>query len=395
MNDLLLYCLLLSAVAIGWWLGVQYAKKGKPKPAPDWIPSIEFLLSDPTPASVEHLLNTAKLDDDSIDLFFKLGRTLRNKGETDRAIHLHQGLFARTELSRTVQMQLELELAIDYFYAGLLDRAENLFLRLLKAKGKLFEQVTQAILDLYEEEGEWQKIYDLYRNKALHHGALVEKRVAHALCEIAEKTFKQGALIDTQQWCRLALRTDSGCARAYVIQGRLAHQQGEYHEAVRCFLRAVEVDAHAVITVLELMHESFLKLGDLSGLLSHLEKHWEKSRYVPVLKAETEEIIALSGANPALTYLIKELSRWPSNQGFLVLLEVIARNDVHLDKSQLQALYGILRRIVAHEPRFMCEHCGFKLKEFYWRCPSCKSWASIGAYVQQAPSITLDLSRKS
>ena len=46
MDNLLVYVLLLSGIAIGWLLGYRFAKGGKKAKAPDWIPSVEFLLAE-------------------------------------------------------------------------------------------------------------------------------------------------------------------------------------------------------------------------------------------------------------------------------------------------------------------------------------------------------------
>ena len=98
MDSALVYVLLLLGIAIGWTLGYRFDKQVKKSTPEDWMPSVEDLLAQAGDVSLERLLNVSSLDDDSIDLFLKLGKTLREKGEVDRAIHLHQALFARTDL---------------------------------------------------------------------------------------------------------------------------------------------------------------------------------------------------------------------------------------------------------------------------------------------------------
>ena len=391
MDSALVYVLLLLGVAIGWTLGFRFARQGKKKSSPDWIPSVEFLLAEANDASLERLLNVPDLDDDAIDLFLKLGRTLREKGEADRAIHLHQSLFARTGLPRSTQMLLELELAIDYSYAGLLDRAERLFLRLLDARGHIHEQASHYLIELYEEEGEWRRILDLHRNKKLAGGAETERRIAQAACELAEQAAEKGDYLETQQLCRQALRVDSRCARAYVVQGNLAHSQQEPREAIRCYLRAVELDEQVIVVVLERMEACFQAVGDAAGLLQHLTKQWQLTQYVPALVARTECLATNQGIEQALTSLLSELAAQPSNQGFFALVELVVRHRQQLDKSQLLVLYDILRRIVESEPKFVCRNCGFRAKEFHWRCPSCKDWSTIHSFVPQPPKAKLDL----
>ncbi|MDK2776139.1 MAG: hypothetical protein KYX62_00545 [Pseudomonadota bacterium] len=391
MDSALVYVLLLLGVAIGWTLGYRFARQAKKASSPDWIPSVEFLLAEANDASLERLLNVPNLDDDSIDLFLKLGRTLREKGEADRAVHLHQALFARTGLPRSTQMLLELELAIDYSYAGLLDRAERLFLRLLDARGRIQEQASLYLTELYEEEGEWQKILKLQRDKRLAVTVELAQRISHAACELAELAAKQGNFLETQQLCRQALKTDSRCARAYVVLGNLAHSQNEPREAIRCYLKAVEVDSEVIVVVLEPLRDCFVAVGDVQGLLLHLESQWRASQYVPALAARVECLAEKDGIEKAITSLLSELAEQPSNQGFFALVELVVSHKRQLDKSQLLVLYDILRRIVENEPKFVCKSCGFKAKEFHWRCPSCKGWSTVTPFVPQLPGPKLDL----
>ncbi|WP_430462897.1 hypothetical protein ACQUQU_08960 [Thalassolituus sp. LLYu03] len=391
MDSALVYVLLLAGIGIGWSLGYRFARQVRKEAAPDWIPSVEYLLAEANDASLERLLSVQQLDDDSIDLFLKLGRTLREKGEVERSIHLHQSLFARTGLSRQMQIQLELELAVDYYFAGLLDRAERLFLELLGTKGRVLEVAAAYLIELYEEEGEWGKVLDLHKQKRLPSLQHLNKRIAHAACELAERCMKRGDFLETQQHIRQALRTDSQCARAYVIQGNLAYDQAEYHEAVRCYLKAVDTDPQAAVNVLTNMVSSFTQLGDAKGLSTHLEKHWKVSHFVPALTARTECEAAIDGGEKAADYLLSELKVSPSNQGFFALVELVVRHRLQLDKSQLLTLYGILSQIVDSEPKFICKSCGFKAKEYHWRCPSCKDWSVVVPYAPQLNKTKLDL----
>ena len=104
-----------------------------------------------------------------------------------------------------------------------------------------------------------------------------------------------------------------------------------------------------------------------------------------------ESLASEEGPNQAIPQLLAELKNHPSNQGFFALVELVVQHRQQLDKSQLLVVYDILRRIVASEPKFVCTNCGFKAKEPHWRCPSCKNWSTVTAFVPAPPMAKLDL----
>ena len=384
-----IYLLLILGVAIGWTLGYRYANQSQSVSPTDWIPSIDALLSQSNDESIAKLLEVRNIDDDSIDLFLKLGRSLRDKGEIDRATHLHQKLFARPDLNKSTLQYIQLELAIDYERAGLLDRAEKLFRELLDVKGHIHDKAAGHLIALLEDEGEWQAILDLHLSKKLPSTSKTALQVSHACCELAEKELKKKDFSQTQKYSNQALKINAKCARAYVLLGDIAFDQQEYREAIRCYLKSAELDHQSVVRILEKLIVAFHSLDDFQGLQKHLKVHWEKTKYVPALVASVQTSVYRDGPEKAVDELLGELARAPSSQGFLALVELVMKHRQQLDKSQLLTLYGILRTLVSNEPKFVCSSCGFSVNEHYWRCPSCKSWSSVHAITPSKTELRL------
>tara|TARA_R110002167_G_scaffold2165_10_gene10946 strand:+ start:9528 stop:10712 length:1185 start_codon:yes stop_codon:yes gene_type:complete len=391
MESAIVFVLVLVGTGLGWVLGYR-SGKARPKSTPaDWIPSIDFILAQNTDITLKRLVNAQTLDDDSIELFLRLGCSLREKGEVERAIHLHQTLFARTDLKGVLLQELELELAMDFAMAGLHDRAERLLLELLDARGRIQEKSAKVLLELLEEEGEWQQVLDLNRARKLPNSAQLQRRVAHAACELAERAAGNGNYIETRQLCRTALKSDGRCARAFVVLGNMAFEQDEPSEAVRCYLKALDHDQGSIIAILDPMVRSFHQLGDPHGLLAHLQRHGEGLNYVPALVARAETLADIEGAETAITGFIKDLEKYPSYTGYVAMLGLLLRHKRRLSESQAHGVYAILRRIDTDDPSFVCSQCGFKAREFHWRCPSCKNWASLKAITPFShPSVAIE-----
>lgn len=379
-NNLIIYLLLLVATACGWLMGrfhdLRFLKRRNPR---NPLTSIDFLLAEKNDGALDRLLDIEEITDEVVELFLNLGRTFREKGQTEKAIQLHQNLFARTDLTDKAELQIELELATDFLKAGLLDRAERLLLELIQESGKPGNQASRLIVQLYEEGRDWLPILELYTKSKLSDLPDISSRVAQAACEQAEEEFKKGSYLESHKYLKLALKVNPQCARANVIFAQVAASQGEPKEAIRCYLKAIKQDPHVMLPILPGMVESFSKINDYQELDKQLAQHWQQYHAVEVLTQRVRLLTEQGKQQKAIEILLSDLLLHPSNQGFFTLVEVVVNQKVGFNTSQLMVVYDILRRIIETEHKYICRSCGFKANEHYWRCPSCKNWASISA----------------
>ncbi len=376
-HSFFLFILLFIAVGIGWFIGFYFGRDKNKSKEPDFIPSIDYLLAQHNDATLKKLLSVPKLEEQAVELYIKLGRSLRHKGDVERAINLHQSLFAKAGLSKKILLKLELELAIDFLRAGLFDRAERLLLELIKTKEEIKLKANFYLLELYEEEGSWQNILDLYSQKKLSDNEQVKQRVAHACCEIASKKIQHHDYLEAHQILKKALKINSNCARSFVLQGQLAQSQNEQYEAIRCYLKATALDKNAIIHILPNLVKAFELLQDKQGLLQHLNEYWYRSQYVEVLAKKTEVEAELYGPYQALEKLIDLLKQHPTDKGFFILIDLVQKHQLSMDSQGTLELHELIKTIAEQAPLLVCNHCGFKGKQPYWQCPSCKKWSSI------------------
>lgn len=378
--DIGIYLLLFVAIASGWLLGrYQERRSGDCAGARNTLPSIDFLLAENNDAALDRLLDVEEVSDEAVELYLNLGRIFRKKGQTEKAIQLHQNLFSRTDLTDKAQLEVELELATDFFKAGLLDRAERLLLDLVGVGGGSKTNAAKLLVQLYEEEKDWLSILELNKASKLPNLPDVTSRVAQAACEYADELLEKGDFLASYQYLKLALKINPLCARANVIFAQVAANQGEYHEAIRCYLKALKQDTHVMLAILPEMAECFIKLEDYKGLDKQLAAHWQQEHAVEVLVKRVKLLAGRGQQKKAVEILLSELFQHPSNPGFFALVEVVVDHKAVLNSSQLMSVYDILRRIVEAESKYVCRNCGFKAIEHHWRCPSCKNWASISS----------------
>merc|ERR1711879_378271 len=376
MNSVDLFLLFLVAVGIGWLLVVRSGERRKVPGKPNWFPNQDDITDSQSERFIKGLLESAPGDEETMDFALRIGQSLREKGETHRAIQFHQALLARTDLPRSLLQEVELELALDYYRAGLNDSSENLLLNLVSAKvisptsGADSHKALHVLVRLYEEEGEWQKILDLHHRLKITLDDRLRRSLSHAACELAVQAIDSRNYLNVRRLVHQALKIDASCARAQVVLGDLAFRHQESKEAIRCYLKALEIDPNCLVALLDRLIVAFRSSNDDQGLYLHLRKSAQTIDYVPALLAMAEVQVPHAGFESALDGYLERLSERPSHYGIVSFLGLLARNNRQLSESQLRSAYDILRKLDASESRFVCRQCGFEGRQFYWRCPS-------------------------
>jgi lipopolysaccharide biosynthesis regulator YciM len=145
-----------------------------------YFQGLNFLLNEQPDKAIDSFLEVAKVDSQTVELHFALGNLFRRRGETERAIRMHQNLIDRPDLDDGVRLHALSELGQDYLKAGLLDRAEEIFNKLI---GTQFEdEAKRSLLEIFQAEKEWLKAIELARELP---DVASQQEVAEFYCELA------------------------------------------------------------------------------------------------------------------------------------------------------------------------------------------------------------------
>ena len=132
MESLVIYFVLLLAIAFGWVLGKLTAGSRKAQIREtkdifqDYFVGLNYLLNDEPDEAIDTFIKALEINSETFETHLALGALLRRRGKVDKAIKVHQTLLARPGLERSISDSTRLQLAVDFIYAGLLDRAERI-----------------------------------------------------------------------------------------------------------------------------------------------------------------------------------------------------------------------------------------------------------------------------
>ena len=161
---------------------------------------LSLLLNEQPDQAIETLVKVAQLDPETIELHFSLGNLFRRRGETERAIRVHQHLVNRDDLKPRDRDHAAYELGRDFLRAGLLDRAEASLN--LVGSGKFEVPAKESLLEMYQIERDWKKAITAATQLETLQGKSHQTEIAQFYCELGQEALYAKDLVGAEQSIR-------------------------------------------------------------------------------------------------------------------------------------------------------------------------------------------------
>ncbi len=334
-----------------------------------YFQGLNFLLNEQPDKAIDSFLEVAKVDSQTVELHFALGNLFRRRGETERAIRMHQNLIDRADLDEAVRLHALAELGHDYLKSGLLDRAEEIFNKLL---GTSFEtDAKRNLLEIYQVEKEWLKAIEIARELP---DGVSQQEIAEFYCELAAGEIMRSRPDSARAYIDSAMQQNRKCVRGSMLLGDIHLQEGGLEAAIEAWQRIEQQDPSYLALVAQRLLETYRKLDRREEGIALLSGYLERYPSLDLLDVVYQLVLEGEGSEEAYRLVRAELQRNPTLLGLeklmsarLPLVSPEMRPDVELAKSIIQ---GYTKRL----SRYRCDNCGFKARQFYWRCPACGGW---------------------
>jgi len=356
----------------------------------NFVKGVNYLLSEEPDKALEVFLNNPDIDEYTAETYHLLGNLFRNRGEVDRALRVHQNLISRTSLNASQKQKAMFSLGKDFFAAGMLDRAEGVFQELLGnisiAKHVSKADVCAALRTIYEQTQEWQKAIDAtncfkqnYKETSDSKSLAINTLIAHYYCELADDALHQGRLNEVDEYLLKAKKSYKQSTRLMTLKGDIAFHQKNYKDALKGYLKAVKQDTRLLSMLFQKLEESAKSSGEIELVKLELLKLYKKKKD----KSIFEVLLILAkryGGSLAVDQLIEtELTSQRLNIESIYRASNYAA-DTGSTIDSIKALLLVNKGLEGYlngVPAFRCEHCGYKMHDYLWRCPACHEWDSI------------------
>ena len=351
---------------------VRHAHKAWLEHQRHYFQSLKYFIDQQHDKAAEVLIEFLEVNEDSIDIYLALGELFRKKGEVGRAIRIHQHLLANPKLFKKKKQDLEFQLAQDYFSAGVLDRAESLFLSILQVRSKDMESLN-FLLKIYEQNKDWLACIKVAK-QLLPNSPEVRVNLAHYFCQ---RSSLASSTLESLKLLKKALSYHPSCPRALLGQAQHYYDQAKYDRSIKV-LQSIPIKNQAYNPlVLSLLYKCHEASDQWQNYVSHLKSLLDCSAgQFLIIKALCQCFVMRNDIARALEFLEDALSKSPSIQGVQYFLELKTQSDP-CRWPFMPFITQALNALNHEKTSYACHSCGYQAQALFWQCPSCKRWESV------------------
>ena len=377
----LLFLLLPVAMAYSWFMGRNSIKQKDQTAKQDlsikYSTGLNYLLSNQQDKAIDYLLEALKVEDDTVEAHFAMANLFRRRGELDRALKVHEHLVRQGHLPSKDKQQAIFELGKDFLSAGLYDRAEKMFTKLLKSKSYGLKSINN-LLKIYQSTKDWQLGIDLKKAiikakdvKSLH-------TLANFYCELATIALDKDEFIAVIELLQQALELDPNSCRANWLMAKIYENHQQFEQACQCYQSIYQQDKEFFPDVIENMHNCYVQSDASDEFFTFIRQVYEETGSTTALLKYLEHVEKKHGVNKAIEFILSALKRRPTIKGFKHFVKMqMAESGQESSNENLDVIKELITSYLNMKPRYSCRSCGFNSSTHYWSCPSCHDWEQL------------------
>ena len=343
------------------------------KISPEYLTGLKFLLNEQADKAINLFSEIVQVDEETIETHLALGVLFRKQGKIDQAIKLHENIISKKELKEHHYYQTLEELAEDYYTAGLYDKSEEIFKKLIDIKGHKITSL-KKLMQIYEYTREWDKALSTIE-KLNNIDPLNEykKNIPHYYCQISEKHIIDNNLEKAELYIQKAETTKSNSSRIIFVSIQIALKKEDLKKALRLYKTLCEIsDLGHQILLPSLIN--IAKQNNQLSLVSEVIK--EICNWRPDIK-EYLALLAIMDLNINEKIIIQSFYEFLSNE--IYFSELLHFNKMEsiselVSKDLVNNIRVKLNHNSINKFKYLCKNCGYKTIRLSWQCPTCRSW---------------------
>ena len=381
--DVMLFVLLVIALAAGWWLGRHSRgsfgsgnSRQRVAPTRDYFIGLNYLLNDEPDDAIDIFTDSLEMTPANLETYLALGKLLRRRGKVDRSIAVYQDLLGKGHFKPEQLNEIRINMAHSFIAAGLLDRAEQILDDLKKEKGTIKYRALVLSVNIFQQEKDWhmgvQAVAELVKVCPPEQRQGFQRVASHFYCEMAAVELAREHVTRARELLQEAQSLDKGNPRASMLRGELESRSGNDRDALKHYLNVQKQNPAFIADIFDALVDVFRRSGKERALEKFISDCRETANNASVLIQVAGFLEQTQGRDVASNFLREKLQRNASLQ----LLQAFVELGQGADQDMAITL-SVLKEYIEGTAQYQCQNCGFELKTLHWLCPSCSQWGTV------------------
>ena len=369
---------LVAGIALGrFWSGqlwVNRSERRRSGPASiHYILGLDFLASRQIDHAVSELTLAARENTEAIEIYLILGNLLREKGQIERAIQIHQSILHRPDISASERAHALLCLGMDFKKAGFRNRAMDTFQKVVALEPKN-AYALRNLVKINEEERDWEQALSMEEKLSEATGESDSTLRAFLFDQIGQAAWQAEAGARAARSFEDAIRAEPRLPPPHLHYGDMLEEQGQLEQAEARWLSLATAHPHFAYLVfdrLERVREKLHRSGNMEELYQLVLDRDDKDAHAHMALARLRD--AVGAHDEAFKLRLQAVRANPHALG--VHLEVWKSIAEGSERSDWISSYleEVSRSAYFLDP-YVCIKCNYRANGILWRCPHCQEW---------------------
>jgi lipopolysaccharide biosynthesis regulator YciM len=369
----LIVFLLASNFITGYFLYLQLFK-AKDRDRNSYMQALDFMVDGKARLAVEKLKETVRINSENIKAYIRLVTILRSEGLHKNAIRILKDLSIRANVRQDDLILIKKNIALSYWDAGELDKAEVYFEELITLKSQTL-WVVPYLLKIWETKKAWSKAFDLLKNNVPSNDKSYKYKLSIYKMLEGRALTESGQEKDARVIYKEALKIDPKNSGPYLLLGDSYIREERTSDAIKVwtdFLHKVPEKAYMILGRIE---KALYETGQFSKMESIYEDLLQSS------ENNIRIIIALAGIyrkkgefDAAYKLLIEAQKRDGETESINAQIVKVLSDKGQHDEALKMAISILDKKILSSMQQYQCSQCDFDSSEPYWICPKCGEW---------------------
>ncbi len=360
-----------------WVRGSGSSGSARPafRTSPHYTQGLHYLAAGQVALGISELTKVTRQDPSALEVQLVLGNLLRESGQVERAVGVHQELTERSDLTRAERVHALACLGMDFQKAGFLDRASRTFEEVLVLDPKNLHAL-EGLKKLCEEQRQWREAFDLQKRISGLRKSDDRLVLGHLQAKLGEEAVAADKRDAAEAAFGAALALDRRVLPAYLGLAAL-YEERDPPRAVAFLEEAIEEAPDRAYLSFEPLERAYAAAGEASRFATLCERlidgrprDWRArlalARHLAT-RGELEEALGLTlralEANPQV--LVAHVEAW----------RILRRLGLPADG--VERYIRVAEEAVFYRDPHVCTACRYRADSMLWRCPHCHGWDTL------------------